>query len=91
MHPQAAMGYSASFNGIAPGYPAWSDGSIVTNPATSGMMTSQDENNLNISEGTYSNVFYCFFSHGKTHSIVHPHCDLSFFRCWKKEVSWNYC
>ncbi|KNA15266.1 hypothetical protein SOVF_099850 isoform B [Spinacia oleracea] len=50
MHPQAAMGYSASFNGIAPGYPAWSDGSIVTNPATSGMMTSQDENNLNISE-----------------------------------------
>ncbi|XP_021775332.1 protein REVEILLE 8-like isoform X2 [Chenopodium quinoa] len=47
--PQAAIAYSASFNAIAPGYPAWSDGSILTNPATSGI-TPSDDYNLNIAE-----------------------------------------
>lgn len=48
--PQTAMGYSASYTSIAPGYPAWSDGSVLANPGTSGMMPSQDEYNLNIAE-----------------------------------------
>ncbi|XP_010696366.1 protein REVEILLE 8 isoform X2 [Beta vulgaris subsp. vulgaris] len=50
MLPQTAIAYSASFNTIAPGYPAWSDGSALTNPVTSGIMPSQDDYNLNITE-----------------------------------------
>ncbi|KAL2935119.1 Protein REVEILLE 8 [Bienertia sinuspersici] len=50
--PQTAMTYSTPYNSIAPGYPAWSDASVLTNPVTSGIMPSQDDYNLNIVEGT---------------------------------------
>jgi len=48
-----AMGYSASFNSIAPGYPAWDDASILVNTSTSGVKASQDDYNLNVPEGIY--------------------------------------
>lgn len=48
--PQMAMGYSASFNSIAPGYPAWDDASILMNTSTSGVKASQDDYNLNVPE-----------------------------------------
>ncbi|KAL2894245.1 Protein REVEILLE 8 [Bienertia sinuspersici] len=33
--PQTAMTYSTPNSSIAPGYPAWSDASVLTNPVTS--------------------------------------------------------
>ncbi|KAJ8427054.1 hypothetical protein Cgig2_020912 [Carnegiea gigantea] len=48
--PQMAMGYSASFNSIAPGYPAWDDASILMNTSTSGVNASEDDYNLNVPE-----------------------------------------
>ncbi|XP_057549417.1 protein REVEILLE 8-like [Amaranthus tricolor] len=48
--PQTAMPYSASFNSIAPGYPAWSDGSVLTNATTGGFMSPQEDFNLTIAE-----------------------------------------
>ncbi|KAH9611035.1 hypothetical protein KSS87_011663 [Heliosperma pusillum] len=49
---QAAMPFSASFNPIAPGYPAWYDSSVAIDQATSGIAPSHDEYNLNMTEVT---------------------------------------
>lgn len=67
--PQTAMPYSASFNSIAPGYPAWSDGSVLTNATTGGFMSPQEDFNLTIAEGMCSSLVHEFFflcSNGKT-------------------------
>jgi len=55
------MAYSASFNSIAPGFPAWDDASVLINTSTSGANTSQDDYNLNVPEGIYNFLFYCLF------------------------------
>ncbi|KAL9236041.1 hypothetical protein vseg_010751 [Gypsophila vaccaria] len=47
---QAAMAFSASFNPIEPGYPAWDDGSVLMNQARSGDAPARDEDYLDNAE-----------------------------------------